>query len=86
MPSGIQIRLTRNGPRELRAESGVQADLLRRAHAVASAAGPGHTVNSGVTGGAGRFRAEVTNAGDIDAILEEARNQTLTRAFDAARG
>jgi len=61
----------------------VQADLNRRANAIASTAGPGHRVDSQV--GSTRARAAVITD-TIAAMVAESRNRSLTSAIDAGRG
>lgn len=70
----------------LRSEPGVVADLERRAEAVAEAAGDGYLAGSrqGASRPQGRWRASVVT-GDWDAIVDNARNQTLLKALDAGR-
>lgn len=62
----------------------VKADLLRRAHAIARAAGEGvYDVTEGRT----PTRARVSvGTGDHTARNAEATNRSLTRALDAGRG
>ena len=81
MPN-VRVRLTRNGPRQVRRSQGVQADLLERAQKVAAAAGPGMEANGGV--GPNRARASVVTT-TVEAMLAEARSRALTRAIDAGR-
>jgi hypothetical protein len=78
----IKIKLNRAGIRELLRSPGVQADLRRRGNAVASAAGPGHRVDSEV--GRNRARCEVVTE-SFEAMAREARDRNLTRAFGHAR-
>lgn len=61
---------------------GVKEDLRRRADAVAEQAGPGNVVEEGGSRARARF-AVVTET--PEAMLNEARHRTLTRAVDAAR-
>jgi hypothetical protein len=78
----LRIELNRAGVRDILRSPGVLADLERRAQAVAAAAGPGHTVDTGV--GPNRARAAVYTD-TFEAMWEEARNRNLSRAFGAAR-
>ena len=61
----------------------VQADLARRAGAIAAAAGEGHRVETEV--GANRARAAVITD-THEARRREARDRNLTRSIDAGRG
>jgi hypothetical protein len=70
------------GVAELLKSSEVQADLASRAGAIADAAGEGFEASS--YAGAHRARASVITA-TFEAMLEEAKNRTLTRAIDAGR-
>lgn len=79
----VKIVLNRKGIRDLLRSNEVKADLERRARNIASAAGPGHVVDSEV--GPDRARASV-RTDSIDAMVDEANNHNLTRAFDAGRG
>lgn len=79
----VKIVVNRKGIRELLRSPEVQADLRRRADNIASAAGPGHEVDSDV----GRYRARASVRTDtIAAMVAEATGRTLTRAIDAGRG
>lgn len=78
----VTLKLTRNGPRQLRRSGGVAADLRGRAERVSGQAGPGMNVSSTV--GANRARASVVTA-TYDAMRAEATTRALTRAIDAAR-
>lgn len=70
--------------RDLLRSDGVRADLIARARRVAAAAGPGMEVD---TDDEGRNRARVTVwTATIEAMVAEARDRSLTRAIDAARG
>lgn len=62
--------------------AGVKEDLRRRAEAVAEAAGPGNVVEEGGSRERARF-AVVTET--VEAMENEARNRSLTRAVDRAR-
>lgn len=80
--SVMKIKLNRAGIRQLLKLPEVQADLARRAQAIATAAGPGMEVNQQI--GANRARASVRTE-TTAARLAEARDRTLTRAIDAGR-
>lgn len=86
--SSIKIKLNPPGPRELMQGPEIQADIARRAAAIAAAAGSGrhggefgHDVVSGRTRVHGMVWTE-----DFDAMLAEAVDRALTRAVDAGRG
>jgi len=78
----IRIEMNRAGIIAALKAPGVQADLLRRGNAAASAAGPGHMVTARV--GATRVRVSVITA-TPSAKRAEAVDRSLTRALDAAR-
>lgn len=78
----VKIKLTRNGPRELRRLPAVEADLRRRAERIAAAAGPGMEVSS--DRGVNRARASVVTA-TFAAMRREATSRALSRAIDAGR-
>ena len=81
--SDFTLKLNGNAVRSLLKSPQVEADLARRAHKVAAAAGPGKwNVHSEV--GRNRARAVVVT-GDFKARIREARTRALTRAIDAAR-
>ena len=82
MPSQIRFKLNRAGVRALLRGPAVQADLRRRGNAIASAAGPGHRVDSEV--GRNRARVEVVTE-TFEAMRKEARDRNLTRAFGHGR-
>lgn len=63
--------------------SGVKTDLLERAERIAAEAGDGNAVEEG--GSRARARYVVVTETE-DAMLAEARDRNLTRAFDAGRG
>lgn len=81
----VRIVHNRKGYEALLKSAAVQADLLRRAEAIAEQANAEglHVVRSEV--GANRARAAVIT-GDIEAMKAEARHRNLTRAIDAGRG
>lgn len=60
----------------------VKADLLRRAKAIAAAAGPGHEAST--WDGTTRARASVRTT-TPEAMRMESYHQTLTRSIDAGR-
>ncbi len=82
MPSNIRVEMNRRGVTELLKSAEVQADLERRAKAIAEAAGPGMEVDVRV--GKTRARASVRTE-TFEAILSEATDKTLTKAIDAGR-
>lgn len=80
--ANVKIKLNRPGVRELLRSAEVQADLARRARAIAAAAGPGMEVDTEV--GSNRARASVRTV-TTDARRREATERALTRAIDAGR-
>lgn len=78
----VTVILNRKGIRDLLRSEQVRADLVRRAHNIAAAAGDGHTVDSQI--GRNRARAAVITT-SIPAMIREARDRNLTRALDAGR-
>jgi len=78
----VRIVLNRKGIGELLKSAEVEADLKRRADAVANAAGEGMEATSEV--GSRRARASVRTA-TREAAMAEAEDRDLTRAIDAAR-
>lgn len=68
---------------QIRKAPGVQADLRRRAQAIANAAGPGMTVHSNV--GRNRARAAVVTSTD-EARRAEAEHGRLSGSLHAGRG
>lgn len=83
MASKVRIEMNPAGFQEILKSAGVQADLERRAEAIANAAGDGMDVDVRV--GRTRARASV-RTGTPEAMRAEARDKTLTRAIDAGRG
>lgn len=88
--SDVRIEIKRGALYDLRREPGVRQDCERRARAVLQAAGgeaAGYMMSSsqGAKRPQGRWRAAVFTS-NFDAILDNARNNTLVRAFGAARG
>ena len=77
-----KVKVDSGAVRRLLQSPEVRADLERRAHAIAAAAGPGMEVDSEV--GPTRARASVRTA-TRDAVLAEAKDRALTRAIDAGR-
>ena len=82
MAQRIRVEINRKGVEALLKSAEVQADLERRAKAIADAAGPGMDVDVRV--GKTRARASV-RTGTPEAIEAEATDKTLTRAIDAGR-
>lgn len=78
----VTIRLTRNGPRQIRLSPGVLADLEERAERIAAAAGPGMEVDARL--GANRARASVFTA-TSEARRAEAVDRRLTNSIWAGR-
>jgi hypothetical protein len=79
----VKVTLVPGAVERLFNEPGVLADLERRGHQIATAAGPGHKVELDQT--QPRPRVDVMTD-TIEAMLSEANNRTLTRAVDAGRG
>ena len=83
MPSLILVQLNRKGVGDLLKSAEVQADLLRRAEAIAAAAGPGYVADAAI----GHDRAyAIARTGDIESQREEATNHALLRALHAGGG
>lgn len=82
MARNAWIELNRAGVRELLTSAEMQAEVMRRAHAIAARAGSGHSVKNTTTN---RARATVRTETD-DARHREAKNRNLTFAIDAGRG
>lgn len=80
----VQIKWNPNAMRELRTSPEVLADVEARAERVAAACGPGYVTQSEISGGRGRARAVVIT-GDMDAIRDNARRNTLVANIDAGR-
>jgi hypothetical protein len=78
----VKVKLNQAGVRKLLQSHEVQADLGRRARAIARSAGPGMEVDESV--GANRARASVVTA-TFEARRAEATSRKLTRAIDAGR-
>ncbi|HLS46088.1 MAG TPA: hypothetical protein VK045_11695 [Ornithinicoccus sp.] len=83
MASKVRIEMNPAGFQAILKSAEVQADLGRRAEAIANAAGDGMDVDVRV--GRTRARASV-RTGSPEAMRAEARDKTLTRAIDAGRG
>lgn len=79
---GIRVVVNKPAVRALLKSPGVKADLERRAHNIAEAAGPGMEV--GTFDGPNRSRASVITA-TAEAALAEATSGALTGAIDAGR-
>lgn len=79
----VRVEINRKAVRDLLRSPEVQSDLERRAQRIASAAGPGHRVATGV--GRNRARTAVI-AASYEARRREARDRNLTRSLDAGRG
>lgn len=79
----IKIKINSKGIDQLLKSQGVSADLTRRAHAVAAAAGPGMEVETRI--GRTRARASVVTA-TTEARRAEANHRRLTAALVAGRG
>lgn len=80
--ANVRVVRNRKGIASLLKAPGVAADLTRRAHAVAAAAGPEHTVHTEI--GPHRARAAVVTS-SFRAYKLEATERNLVRAVDAAR-
>lgn len=80
----VRIEVNPAGIRELLKSEEVRADLAARAHRIASAAGGEPDYEVDVRQGSTRARASVRTA-TFEAILDEARNRTLSGALDAGR-
>lgn len=78
-----RFELNRGAIAELLKSRDVAADLERRARAVQAAAGDGHRVETSTTGTRARA-AVITDT--IEAMINEAQDRNLSRAFDAGRG
>lgn len=78
----ITVVLNHAGVRDLLRSDEVEADLRRRAEAIAAAAGDGYEVE--MFRGQNRWRATV-RTGTETARRDEAKNRTLTGAIDAGR-
>lgn len=76
------IKLTRNGPRELRKSPEVLADMRARASRIAAQAGSGMEVDA--RQGKNRARASVITA-TFEARRREASSRALTSSIDAGR-
>lgn len=83
MAVNIRIELDSPGIDRFLKSDEVQADIARRAAAIARAAGPG--MHSTTYRGRDRVVGQVWT-GTIGARLAEAENRDLTRALDAGRG
>ena len=82
MSKRVRVKMNSAGARALLQSSEVQADLRRRADAIASAAGPGF--ESSIFVGKNRARASVITA-DFEAIRANAKTNVLLKSLDAGR-
>lgn len=84
----VVIKLNHDGIRDVLRSPGVQAELKRRADAIAAAANSAAGLDDGfvvdVEVGRNRARAVIVTA-TADAMVAEATNRTLTKSFDAGR-
>lgn len=78
-----KVVLNKKGVRQLLKSPEMQKAMNDRARRIAAAAGPGHAVESDNSGD--RARAAVVTR-SMAAKRAEAKNRTLTRAFQAGRG
>ena len=78
-----RVKINYQGIGEILRGDKMVAELRKRAERVANAAGPGHRVDVQV--GEKRARAAVITD-TTEAIRNERRDRSLTRAIDAARG
>lgn len=78
----VRIALNPNGPRKIRRSPGAQADLLRRAQAMAAAAGEGIEADSGM--GKNRARAIVYTA-TTAGVVAESEAHVIEASIDAGR-
>lgn len=81
----VRVKYKQGAFRAIRTSRETSAELDRRAQRVARVAGSGVEVESSISGGRGRARAEVV-AVSFAARKRNARGNTLLRALDAARG
>ena len=78
----VKIELNHAAVAKILKSPEVQVDLERRARSIATAAGPGHRVDSGV----GRNRARAVVVTDTpEAMRAEATERRLTKSLDAGR-
>lgn len=80
MARDVKVKLNSAGVKALLQDPGVQADLLRRAQRIASAAGEGMVAGSEV--GRTRARAWVVTA-TPEAMIAEARDRRLSSSMQA---
>lgn len=83
MASGLDLTLNSDAMRDILRSDGVRDDLARRAERVRAHAGPGMAAEAEI--GKERARASVWTD-TFEARVAEARDRTLTRSIDAARG
>lgn len=81
MAKKIRLEINAGNIGKLLRGSEVQTDLMARGNAIASAAGPGHSVDMTFTDRAAVFIRTDTP----EAMVAEARDRTLTSALDAGR-
>lgn len=82
MAKKVRVKMSSAGSRKVLNSSEVQADLRRRADAIAMAAGEGYWPS--VQAGVNRARASVITA-DFKAIRDNAKNNTLLKSLDKGR-
>lgn len=82
MPDDIEVKWDSKGIRQVLRGEPMLADMERRADQIAQAAGEGNEVRSEI--GTNRARAAVVTVSG-DAVRNEIRDHTLTRALDAGR-
>ena len=83
--SKVRIELNREGVAQLLKSPEIQADIARRAQAIAAtAAGSGGTFEVRTKVGRSRAHATVITT-DVEARKAEATDRALTRAIDAGR-
>lgn len=81
-PMTVKVKLNSKAVRDLLRSDAVESDMLRRAQAIARAAGDGMSADSFV----GRNRAGATAWTDTpEAMRAEATDRKLTSAIDAGR-
>lgn len=85
---GLRLEMNSEGVRACLSDPRVEADLLARAEAIASAAGPGFEASSKIAGGSSRLGRAMAyvNPTTPDAHRAESEDFALTRAVGAGRG
>lgn len=78
----VTVKINKDVARSLLRSTEVQGDLQERADRIAASAGPGFVAEVEV--GANRARGVVYTS-DIDSMIAEAQDRSLTRALDAGR-